>query len=139
MSSPAGAPTRTVDVTDIYAGNAATVDCNGATAGAGVPTSLAGGGTLNCTYTVALGSKVTGINTATAALTNNDGSTTNFTGTAEVVAGDWATPDVETDESITVDDTVDIPGAPNGRRERPRSARVHVHAADRAVHQPQLR
>lgn len=104
VTSPANAPSRTVDVTDVYAGNNAAVDCNGATAGTGLPTTLAGGGTLNCTYSVDLGSAVNGNNVATAVLTNVPSGTTNFA--SDPVPVSFTNPTTETDETINVADTV---------------------------------
>jgi hypothetical protein len=104
VTSPADAPTRTVDVSDVYAATNASVDCNGATAGTGLPASLAGGGTLNCTYSVDLGAATNGNNVATAALSNSPSGTTNFV--SDPVAVTFDKPTSEIDESINVADTV---------------------------------
>src|SRR5205823_6482489 len=94
----------TVDVSDVYAGSNATVDCNGATAGSGLPASLAGGGTLNCTYSVDLAAATDGNNVAKATLSNSPSGTTDFTSAPVPVA--FGAPTSEIDETITVADTV---------------------------------
>ena len=99
VSSPADAPTRQVTVSDVYAGNAATVDCTG-----GLPQDLAGGGTLNCTYSVDLPSALNGNNVATATLTNVPSGTTDFTSNSAGVT--FSNPTSEIDETIAVSDTV---------------------------------
>ena len=104
VTSPAGAPTRTVNVSDVYAATNATVDCNGATAGSGLPASLAGGGTLNCTYSVDLGAATNGNNVATATMTNVPSGTTDFV--SSPVAVTFGNPTTETDETVNVSDTV---------------------------------
>lgn len=104
VTSPAGAPTRTVNVTDVYAGTNATVDCNGATAGSGLPASLAGGSSLNCTYEVSLASAANGNNVATATMTNVPSGTTDFVSDPAGVT--FTNPTTEIDESIAVTDTV---------------------------------
>jgi hypothetical protein len=104
VTSPADAPTRTVDVSDVYAATNASVDCNGATAGTGLPASLAGGGTLNCTYSVDLGAATNGNNVATATLSNSPSGTTNFASAPVPVT--FGAPTSEIDETINVADTV---------------------------------
>ncbi len=105
VTSPAGAPSRAVNVTDVYAAVGAAVDCNGATAGTGLPVNIAGGETLNCTYVVDLGNTLTnGSNVATATMTNVPSGTHNFT--SNTVGVTFTTPTTETDETVNVTDTV---------------------------------
>jgi hypothetical protein len=105
VTSPANAPSRQVDVSDVYAATNAAVDCNGATAGSGLPATLSGGGTLNCTYSLDLAAATNGNNVATATVHNVPSGTTNFTSSAVPVTF-GSTPAVETDETVNVTDTV---------------------------------
>ena len=105
VTSPAGAPSRAVNVTDVYAGTNASVDCNGLTAGTGLPTNIAGGETLNCTYVVDLGNTLTnGNNVATATITNVPSGHHDFTSNS--VAVSFVNPTTEIDETVNVSDTV---------------------------------
>jgi hypothetical protein len=105
ITSPANAPTRTINsVSDVYAGNNATVDCNGASAGNGLPTSISAGGTVTCSYSVDIAGPTNGNNVATATLQNSPSGTTNFTSAPVPVT--FGAPTSEIDESINVADTV---------------------------------
>jgi hypothetical protein len=105
VTNPAHVAASGVTVEDVVSpAITASVDCNGAAAGTGVPATIAPGGTLNCTYTTALPDGTSRTNTATA-----DSTTTGIhegSGTAAVTFGD---PTNELDECITVtDDKVDL-------------------------------
>ena len=122
VTNPAPLAATLNTVADVMAGGFnGTVDCNGATAGNGLPATVpakagAVNGTLSCTYTVTgLPDASTRLNTATATQQNYDyasdgtaaaAGTTPYSGTASAsFAGATIT---EIDESITVTDNVDL-------------------------------
>ena len=102
VANPAPIDALLNSVSDVVSGvGPATVDC-----GVTFPYTLAAGGTLNCTYSLALPDASSRTNTATATLQNHaDGvpsGTTDFSGSAAVTFG---SPSSETDECIDVTDT----------------------------------
>ena len=100
-----------VSVTDsITGGISATVDCAAAAGNQSTGLTIAGGGTLTCTYTAALPDDEDRTNTATATTTTvGIGS---GTGTAAVSFAN--TTPTTTDDCANVSDTFTVTGAPNG-------------------------
>jgi hypothetical protein len=106
VTSPAGAPTRTINsITDLYAGATAGIvsNCMKGAVPVTPPVAIAAGDTITCNYVATLAGKTTGTNVATATLQNVSSGTTNFTGSASV--SDFGAPTTVIDESITVTDT----------------------------------
>jgi hypothetical protein len=111
VTSPAGAPNnRTVTISDNYTGGGtlAIGQCTvsgGDTGNVANPyTDLDAGETVTCPYTITLTSLTGGTNTATATLNNVPSGTTGFSSAAKTVA--FGSPTIETDESVTISDTV---------------------------------
>jgi hypothetical protein len=107
VSSPAGAPTRSVSLTDVYAGLTAVLsNCKIGATGVTLPTNLAGGQTLTCDYVVALTTQTDGTNTATATIPNLvlgvPTGTTSYTGTKAIT---FAGATTETNKTVHVTDT----------------------------------
>ena len=121
VSNPAPLAATINTVTDVISPAInATVDCNGASAGNGLPATVpaksgAVNGTLTCSYSASLPDATTRTNTATATQQNYDyasngaataAGTTNSSGTASVAFS--STPTSEIDESILAEDNVDL-------------------------------
>lgn len=102
VSNPAPIAASLTAVTDSFAGSNATVTCPS--------TAVPAGGSLECAYALDLTGPVDGTNTATATQQNyaypagTPTGTTNVSGTASVAFS--ATPTVETDECVTVVDSM---------------------------------
>lgn len=109
IKNPAKVAAEGVDVKDVIekAGEsdiAGAVDCNGETAGTGLPATIAAGGTLTCTYTASLPDASERTNKATA--TSTTAGIGAGSGTAKVAFG---APSKEVDECVTVSDDNVIP------------------------------
>jgi fimbrial isopeptide formation D2 family protein len=113
ITNPASIAATINSVSDVVTvGINASVDCNGGTAGDGLPATVPANGTLNCSYHAGLPDATTRTNTATATQQNYDyssgsavasGTTDYSTGAVSVnFAGVVPT---ETDESIVASDT----------------------------------
>ena len=106
VTSPAGAPTRTINsISDLLrrSDRRDRLELHEGRRPAAPPVAIAAGDTITCDYVVTLAGKTTGTNVATATLQNVSSGTTNFTGSASV--NDFGAPTTVIDESITVTDT----------------------------------
>ena len=111
VTNPSTATANGVNVTDSISGvGAVSVDCNGDTAGTGLPASIAPGGTLNCTYSHTYGASApSGEQTNTATATTTTAGIGSGSGEAKFDFAN-AVLGTETDECFAV---VDDMGTPN--------------------------